>query len=118
MGADALKDLLGADGLTIESVDEAMEKIQNVLQDQKEIEEAMRMDLGEFNDDDIEQELAQLIQQESPSPASIPLPPSPPIELPTATTATTTSDPVNSELSRLNRMFSSPTKKQAELVPQ
>ncbi|GAA5805255.1 Snf7-domain-containing protein [Helicostylum pulchrum] len=115
MGADALKDILGKDGLTIESVDEAMEKIQNVLQDQKEIEEAMRMDLGEFDDQDIEQELAQLIQQESPSPASIPLPPSPPIEPPTAAATS----PVNSELFRLNRMFSSSsTKKQAELVPQ
>lgn len=117
MGADALKDILGSDGLTLESVDEAMEKISTVLQDQKEIEEAMKMDLSEFTDEDIEQELSQLIQQEntnnsnSPSPASIPLPPSPPINPPRVA-----SPAADSELSRLNQIFSSSPKKQKELA--
>lgn len=114
MGADALKEVLGADGLTVESVDDAMQNIQSAFEDQKEIEEAMKMgDISEYADEDLEDELSQLIR-DSPSPASIPLPasPSPPV-------ADTN---VNSELSRLNQMFSSvksvprqsPSKKEKE----
>lgn len=114
MGADALRDLLGADSLTLESVDDAMQKIQSALDDQKEIEEAMTMgDISGYTDQDMEDELSQLIQ-DSPSPASIPLPASPP----------PLDANVNSELSRLNQMFSSvknvpcqsPSKKEKELA--
>ncbi|KAI7897422.1 Snf7-domain-containing protein [Mucor mucedo] len=113
MGADTLRDVLGSDGLTLESVDEAMQNIQSAFEDQKEIEEAMKMgDISEYADEDLEDELSQLIR-ESPSPASIPLPVSPP---PVPDTN------VNSELSRLNQMFSSvknvprqgPSKKEKE----
>lgn len=113
MGADALRDVLGSDGLTLESVDEAMQNIQSAFEDQKEIEEAMQMgDISEYADEDLEDELSQLIR-DSPSPASIPLPLSPPPAIDTS---------VNSELSRLNQMFSSaknvprqaPSKKEKE----
>lgn len=97
LGADALKGLLGADGLTLESVDEAMEKIQNALHDQKEIEDAIGVgnnEISGYNDDEIEDELSQLIEDE----ARVSTPPLKQSK-PEAN--------VNSELSRLNQMFSS-----------
>ncbi len=94
LGADTLKDLLGEDGLTLESVDEAMQKIQNALENQKEIEDAINMgnnEISEYNDEDMEDELSQLVQEE----ARVSSPPLPKKEA-----------NVNSELSRLNQMFS------------
>lgn len=102
LGADALKEILGDDGLTLESVDEAMQKIQNALEDQKEIEDALytgNNEISEYNDEDMENELSQLIQEEarvSSPPKKVSSPPSPKKE-----------ENINSELSRLNQMFSS-----------
>jgi hypothetical protein len=101
MGADALRDLLGEDGLTLESVDDAMQNIQTALEDQKEIEEALRtgneevQQQNEYDEEDMENELSQLIQQE----ATIT---TPPILSPQPQKAN-----AYSELSRLNQMFSS-----------
>lgn len=102
MGADALRDLLGEDGLTLELVDDAMEKIQNAFQDQKEIEEALHMGNEElandyYSEQDMEDELSELIQQE----ASLHTPTPPPKIIPQNNAN------INSELSRLNQMFSS-----------
>ena len=108
LGADTLKSLLGQDGLTLESVDEAMEKIQNALENQKEIEDAIytgNNELSEFTDHEIEDELSELIQEEArvsspPVKSTSPISPSKP-------TSPTSEEKVNSELARLNSMFSS-----------
>jgi GTPase SAR1 family protein len=118
MGADALRSLLGEDGLSMESVDETMEKIQTVLQDQKEVEDALHIrteDMMDTDTDEVEQELLDLIEQEQDFKKAKPISEhAPTISLP------------NSELSRLNQMFASSLnepqqqqqqkKKQLELV--
>ncbi|KAI9480279.1 MAG: Snf7-domain-containing protein [Benjaminiella poitrasii] len=100
MGASALKSLLGKDGLSIESVDDAMEKIQTVLDDQKEIEDALQIGTDDFlniDDDEIENELSQLIK-ESDSESTV--------AKKDSNTMTTTAV-ADSELSRLNHLLAS-----------
>jgi hypothetical protein len=113
MGADALRSLLGEDGLSLESVDETMEKIQAVLQDQKEVEDALQIGTEDMMDTtEVEQELLDLIEQDSETiPQTIPKDTLPKDTLP------------NSELSRLNQMFAAAAssnepkkKKQLELA--
>lgn len=116
MGADALRGLLGQDGLSIESVDDVMQKIQDTFEDQKEIEDALMMgneEISGIDDDEIENELSQLVQEEhistktpSPVPVQVQLPKKSPAASASSITADTASS-VNSELSRLNQMFSS-----------
>lgn len=117
LGADALKEILGDDGLTLESVDEAMQKIQNALEDQKEIEDALytgNNEISEYNDEDMENELSQLIQEEarvSSPPTKISSPPTkvspPPTKVSSPPPTPKKEENINSELSRLNQMFSS-----------
>lgn len=73
MGADALRDILSKDGLTVAMVDEAMHKMETAFADQKEVEDAIAAGIEEanlaqmpsgFEDDALEQELADLEQQE------------------------------------------------------
>ncbi|KAI7897525.1 Snf7-domain-containing protein [Cokeromyces recurvatus] len=102
MGAKALKNLLGKDGLSVESVDDAMEKIQSVLQDQKEIEEALRIgteDINDVDDQEIENELNELIKDYD----KVAIPPSKHV----TDHKEADDDHVQSELSRLNHLFSS-----------
>ena len=108
-GADTLKSLLNDNGLSVESVDEAMSQLQYVLEDQKEIEDAMKMgmdDISAMDTDgvDIEDELSHLIQEEKEQP-DISKAPSVP-----------TTQPIRSELSRLNQMFSQPDSSCRRLV--
>ncbi|KAI8360839.1 Snf7-domain-containing protein, partial [Choanephora cucurbitarum] len=110
-GADTLKSLLNDNGLSVESVDEAMSQLQYVLQDQKEIEDAMKMgmdDISAMDTDgvDIEDELSHLIQEEKEKgQPDISKAPSVP-----------TTQPIQSELSRLNQMFSQPDSSSRRLV--
>lgn len=116
MGADALRGLLGQDGLSIESVDDVMQKIQDTFEDQKEIEDALMMgneEISGIDDDEIENELSQLVQEEhisTKTPSPVPVQVQLPKKLPAASASSITADTassVNSELSRLNQMFSS-----------
>lgn len=115
MGADALRGLLGQDGLSIESVDDVMQKIQDTFEDQKEIEDALRMgneDIAGIDDDEIENELSQLVQEEhiyDKTPSTVPVHiPSPSRNLTQPGAAPLSSDTasVNSELSRLSQILS------------
>lgn len=118
MGADALRGLLGQDGLSIESVDDVMQKIQDTFEDQKEIEDALQMgneNIAGIDDDEIENELSQLVRDEhiyskTPSPVPVQAPsPSRHSTQPEAAAAPLLSDTasVNSELSRLSQILSS-----------
>lgn len=100
MGADALRGLLGEDGLNIDSVDETMEKIQTVLQDQKEVEDALHIgteDMMDVDNTEVEQELFDLIEQEKDLTKTEPK----------QKDVSSSSSLPNSELSRLNQMFTS-----------
>ncbi|KAI8886930.1 hypothetical protein K501DRAFT_176641 [Backusella circina FSU 941] len=101
LGADALRNLLGGEGLSLESVDDAMQNIQNALRDQKEVEDAIKMgnddiaNLSGYSDTDLEQELSQLMEEDAQT-----------ISKPPPTTIRPPPLPANSELARLNQMFS------------
>ncbi|KAI8347646.1 Snf7-domain-containing protein [Blakeslea trispora] len=106
-GADTLKSLLGDNGLSVESVDEAMSQLQYVLQDQKEIEDAMKMgmdDISAMDTDstDIEDELSHLIQEEEQQKQQQQ---QQKLDISRAPSVPNT-QPIQSELSRLNQMFS------------
>lgn len=113
VGADTLRDLLGQDGLSIETINDVMEKVSNSLQDQNEIEEAMQSGMNDtipYNDQEIEAELAQLIEKEEPV-----------VEAKENKEVNAVIDNNNnniqSELARLNQMFvSTDHKKQKEAV--
>ncbi|KAI8638209.1 Snf7-domain-containing protein [Parasitella parasitica] len=112
MGADALRGLLGQDGLSIETVDDVMQKMQDALDDQKEIEDALMMGnngISGINDDDIERELSQLAYDEhvySKEPPPVPIQVQLPVKrAPDEASLTSDTGAVNSELSRLNQMF-------------
>ncbi|PHZ14555.1 uncharacterized protein RHIMIDRAFT_235328 [Rhizopus microsporus ATCC 52813] len=113
VGADTLRDLLGQDGLSIETINDVMEKVSNSLQDQNEIEEAMQSGMNDtipYNDQEIEAELAQLIEKEEPVvEAKENKEVNPVID--------NNNNNIQSELARLNQMFvSSDHKKQKEAV--
>lgn len=96
MGANALRNLLNRQELKIDSVDKTMENIQETLNDQKEIEEAMmngHEDISnqQFDHEELEQELNDLKREQQP--AVVPSLP-PPID-------------TESELLRLQTVFSS-----------
>jgi hypothetical protein len=110
LGADALRNLLGGEGLSLESVDDAMQNIQNALRDQKEVEDAIKMgnediaSLSGYSDTDLEQELSNLMEEDAKPPPNT----QPAIIQPTMTQPQHLSQPspANSELARLNQMFS------------
>jgi len=116
MGADALRGLLGQDGLSIESVDDVMQKIQDTFEDQKEIEDALKMgneDIAGIDDDEIENELSQLVQDEhiySKTPSPVPVQ----VSLPNKKADTVG---VDSELSRLNQILSSVKSVPSSITP-
>jgi chromosome segregation ATPase len=68
MGADALRALLDRKDLNIDSIDKTMEKIQDTLEDQKQVEEAITIGnedisntyLPEVDDEELERELDSL----------------------------------------------------------
>jgi hypothetical protein len=65
MGANALSSLLKSEQLSADNIDDAIEKIHDALQDQKQIEEAI--DLGSeqhYDDAQLEKELAALVVDE------------------------------------------------------
>jgi hypothetical protein len=65
MGANALSSLLKSEQLSADNIDDAIEKIHDALQDQKQIEEAI--DLGNeqhYDDAQLEKELAALVVDE------------------------------------------------------
>lgn len=116
MGADALRGLLGQDGLSIESVDDVMQKIQDTFEDQKEIEDALKMgneDIAGIDDDEIENELSQLVQDEqiySKTPSPVPVQ----VSLPNKKADKVG---VDSELSRLNQILSSAKSVPSSITP-
>jgi charged multivesicular body protein 7 len=68
-GAGALKGVLASEGLTTENVDATMDKLQDALADQKEIEDAMQVNqtLIEASleiDEELEEELEALLEEE------------------------------------------------------
>ncbi|KAI8984663.1 Snf7-domain-containing protein [Mycotypha africana] len=137
MGADTLKGLLGKDGLSVVSIDEVMSKIQDTLDDQKEIEVIMQSGMDNINDnlmadldeEDVQDELSDLIRQEekeylNPTQTTIPTlqqkqqayaisSPSSISTLPSTLSTSIPSkqqqqpSPEESELARLNNLFSS-----------
>jgi hypothetical protein len=130
LGADALRNLLGGEGLSLESVDDAMQNIQNALRDQKEVEDAIKIgnediaSLSGCSDTDLEQELSDLMEEDAKPPPSTQPAIAQPITTLTITTQPITTQPIttqptvtqpqhlsqpspaNSELARLNQMFS------------
>ncbi|CAI2170211.1 10918_t:CDS:2 [Funneliformis geosporum] len=69
LGADALKGVLASEGITTESVDATMDKLQDALADQKEIDDAMKVNqtLIEASleiDEELEKELEALLEEE------------------------------------------------------
>ncbi|KAG0186688.1 hypothetical protein DFQ28_007422 [Apophysomyces sp. BC1034] len=96
VGADALRGILKSNDLSVASVDETMQRMQNALEDQKEVEDAIAMGTEETlqtqytgDDNELEQEL-EAIQQ--PQPKILELPP--PID-------------TESELARLDQVLAS-----------
>lgn len=80
MGANALRSLLNRDELNIDSIDKTMENIQESLNDQKEIEEAMMyahedISASQFDQQEIEQELNALKQEQQEAPPTRTKPP-------------------------------------------
>ncbi|RIA87704.1 Snf7-domain-containing protein [Glomus cerebriforme] len=82
-GAGALKGVLASEGLTTETVDTTMDKLQDALADQKEIEDAMQVNqtLIEASldiDEELEEELEALLKEEdtisTPAKQSVPQP--------------------------------------------
>jgi len=127
MGADALRGLLGQDGLSIESVDDVMQKIQDTFEDQKEIEDALQMgneDIAGIDDDEIENELSQLVRDEhiysktpSPVPVQTPSPSRHSTQPEAAAPLASDTASVNSELSRLSQILSSVQSVPSSITP-
>lgn len=119
MGADTLKSLIHYEGLDYKSVNDVMEKVQQALDDQKEIDEALQMQVDDNNtmidEQDLEHELSELLkeeqqqqQQQQPEPSSS-----------KQVLKDATNDKLEenkSELARLNQMFSSKVEKKKELA--
>ncbi|KAJ3049950.1 Charged multivesicular body protein 7 [Rhizophlyctis rosea] len=89
VGADTLKQVLATSGLTVEVVEETMDKLQDALADQAEIDEAIvaghesMAATNGIDDSELEQELDALLVQELeqlPAAATIPLPSTPTLE--------------------------------------
>ncbi|KAJ3044088.1 hypothetical protein HDV00_003192 [Rhizophlyctis rosea] len=83
VGADTLKNVLATSGLTVQVVEDTMDKLQDALADQKEIDDAMvagheaMAATSGVDDSELEQELDALLLQDLeqlPSVANIPLP--------------------------------------------
>lgn len=61
-GQDSLQSIIKKSGMTVERIDDLMGSIEEVLLDQKQIEEAMQRDLSiESNEAELEAELNQLV---------------------------------------------------------
>ncbi|CAG8610902.1 6869_t:CDS:2, partial [Scutellospora calospora] len=71
VGANTLHDVMASTGLTIDSVDATIDKLQDVLADQQEIDEAMKLgsdstlDASLIQDDELEKELEDLLKDET-----------------------------------------------------
>ncbi|ORY00432.1 hypothetical protein K493DRAFT_405919 [Basidiobolus meristosporus CBS 931.73] len=75
VGANTLKSVMASTGLTVESIDETIDKLQDVMADQEEIEQAMvsgmesiqgaPLGLGEEEMGELESELDLLLEQEN-----------------------------------------------------
>src|SRR5688572_31614237 len=124
-GAGALKGVLASEGLTTETVDATMDKLQDALADQKEIEDAMQVNQTMIEasleiDEELEEELEALLEEEdaiistpTKQPKKQPIPQQP-IEESTVkkaivqseeTTPPTLSVVEDKELEELERMF-------------
>ncbi|RUP51388.1 hypothetical protein BC936DRAFT_148411 [Jimgerdemannia flammicorona] len=72
VGADTLKAILASTGLTVDSIDETMNRLRDVLGDQQEIDNAMRLAtdgmvetiIGPDADEELERELEGLVDAE------------------------------------------------------
>ncbi|KAI9275975.1 hypothetical protein BY458DRAFT_434205 [Sporodiniella umbellata] len=65
-GAGTLRDLLSQDELSIETIQEVMTKVSDSLEEQKKVEDAMQTGLEDSSfDQDLEQELAELVEKEA-----------------------------------------------------
>ncbi|CAG8713471.1 13984_t:CDS:2 [Gigaspora margarita] len=85
VGANTLHDFMASTGLTADSVDATIDKLQDILADQQEIDEAMKLgtdsllDAASIQDEELENELESLIANETvikESPAIKPTKPS------------------------------------------
>lgn len=67
MGADTLKNFIHYEGLDIQSIDDVMQNVQMALEDQKEIDDAFKMDTSsDFVDEEqLEHELSELIKEKA-----------------------------------------------------
>jgi hypothetical protein len=63
VGSQTLSSILGKKELSIDNVEATMDSLQEVLQDQQDIENAMKIGQVEM-DDDLEQELNRLVEEE------------------------------------------------------
>ncbi|CAO3692824.1 unnamed protein product [Rhizopus stolonifer] len=114
-GAGTLRDILGQDELSIETIHEIMAKVSDSLEDQKEVEEAMQTGMEDNSfDQDIERELEELVEKETKPPVIKPVVETPEIKeiksspkKQTTTTIIPVESSSNSELARLNQMFTS-----------
>ena len=73
VGTDTLKSVIKESGLTPESVEDTMDKLSDVLADQKEIEDALHIgseQVVNISDDDVEEELEKLVALEKASEAA------------------------------------------------
>ncbi|KAI8143088.1 Snf7-domain-containing protein [Fennellomyces sp. T-0311] len=69
IGADALRSILGNEDLSVDTVDQAMMKVQEAFDDQKEVEDAIvgasdQINQTDNDQEDLERELAELEHQE------------------------------------------------------
>jgi len=66
-GSRAIKDFTQKNGLTVEVIDEVMTELQEVLADQKEIDDALKTTstYETFNEEELQEELTNLMKEES-----------------------------------------------------
>ncbi|CAG8713204.1 462_t:CDS:2, partial [Dentiscutata heterogama] len=90
VSANTLHDFMASTGLTVDSVDATIDKLQDILADQHEIDEAMKLgsdSLVDTQDDELEQELEDLLSNETvketvkESPTTVPTKPSIPQQI-------------------------------------